>query len=111
MATKNKSTAAAAPQTSTQQTETTAGQQTKPEGNEPAPELRVVINAPKGLNLREGPAKTFAVIDELPEGRELTVLPVPAHAIVPGWIVVETDGLVGWVSGEYTAPVSSGSEV
>ena len=93
-----------------------AGQAAAPEPDaapqsEPAPELqpteiRMVVTPPNSLrlNLREGPSKTFAVLDQLPAGTEVTVVELPYGTEVPGWLLVHMENHMGWAAAEFLQP-------
>jgi len=55
------------------------------------------VRSPKGLNLREGPALSYEVLEVLPDGAEVTALDLPKEAEVPGWRLVYTGERAGWV--------------
>lgn len=89
---------------------TNTGQAPAPEP-ETAPELqsteiRMVVTPPDGLdlNLREGPAKTYAVLAQLPAKTEVTVVELPDGVQVPGWHLIRTEDGLGWVAAEYLQP-------
>lgn len=65
----------------------------------------VVVNAATGLNLREGPARSFPVADILPDGAVAVVLVLPYGAEVPSWALVHTGKRTGWVDVRYVAPL------
>ena len=52
------------------------------------------VTTTHGLNLRDGPARSR--IGSIPEGATLT-----AMARTPGWLNVEYDGTLGWISADY----------
>ena len=60
-----------------------------------------VVAAQYGLNLRKGPAFSYKVLQELPDGTELTVLELPCGASVPGWALVHTGRQIGWVFAQH----------
>jgi len=60
-----------------------------------------VVRAPKGLNLWEGPALSYEVLEVLPDGAEITALDLPMGAEVPGWRLVASDKGVGWVQNRF----------
>ncbi|MET0017887.1 SH3 domain-containing protein [Oscillibacter sp.] len=67
-------------------------------------ELPAVVAAPLGLNLRTGPAMNYGVLETLPDGAPVTVLPLPYGAEVKGWtLVVSESGTCGWVMTEFLA--------
>lgn len=61
------------------------------------------VTASDGLNLRTGPSTSNAIILVMPHG---TVVQVTATS--NGWYKVDDNGHVGWCSGLYLNPVSSG---
>lgn len=69
----------------------------------------VTVDSPTGLNLRDGPGLQFNVLEEIPDGATLTVLPLPEGAEVPGYALVRYTGgeggqdwpLVGWVNTDF----------
>lgn len=61
----------------------------------------VVVNADIGLNLREGPAKSFPVAELLEDGSVLVVLALPYGTEVEGWALVHTGQRTGWVDISY----------
>ncbi len=61
---------------------------------------RVVVTAPR-LNVRSGPAGSFAVITIIEQGAALEV-----HGSAPDWLYVRLgDGRYGWVQETYTTPI------
>jgi len=60
-----------------------------------------VVRAPKGLNLREGPALSYEVLEVLPDGVEVTAPDLPMGAEVPGWRLVYTGERAGWVQSRF----------
>ena len=69
---------------------------------DPAPESpkhpKIVVSAPQGLNLREGPHVSYAVRAVLSDGAPVEILDLPKDVEVPGWVVVETGDGIGWVN-------------
>ena len=67
-----------------------------------APELpqrpQIVVAAPQGLNLREGPHVSYAVKAVLPDGAPVEILNLPEDVEVPNWALVKTCAGVGWVN-------------
>ena len=61
----------------------------------------LTVNAPQGLNLREGPHKAYPVLTTLEDGAEVERLPMPGGATVPGWSLVTARGRTGWVMEEF----------
>lgn len=59
------------------------------------------VNAPKGLNLRDGPHKSYTRLAVLDDGAEVEILPLPGDVMVPGWYLVTTPGYTGWVDAEF----------
>lgn len=74
---------------------------TEPQGD-PAPEApeqpKIMVTAPQGLNLREGPHVSYAAKAVLPDGDVVEILDFPKDVEVPGWALVETDAGIGWVN-------------
>lgn len=66
--------------------------------------VRLLVAAPAGLNLREGPHKSYAVLAVLPEGSEVTVLDLPNDVEVPRWALVSSEAGTGWVADEFLLP-------
>lgn len=75
--------------------------------------VRMVVTAPQGLNLRNGPGMEFSVAEVLPEGAEVIVWQTWADGNgaqgwfefrVPGWAYVFTGEKAGWVNRGYLAP-------
>lgn len=66
--------------------------------------VRLLVAAPAGLNLREGPHKSYAVLAVLPEGSAVTVLDLPEDAEVPRWALVSSEAGTGWVADEFLLP-------
>lgn len=64
----------------------------------------LTVNAPQGLNLREGPHKSYPVLTTLGDGAEAELLPLPGGATVPGWSLVTARGYTGWVMEEFLRP-------
>lgn len=69
------------------------------------PEVTVTVNYEGGLNLRDGPHRSFNSLAVVPDGAVLTVLQLPEGAEVPGWAlircVVDDEPLVGWVCTDF----------
>lgn len=69
---------------------------------DPAPESpkhpQIVVSAPQGLNLREGPHVSYAVRAVLPDGDVVEILDLPKNVEVPDWALVETGAGIGWVN-------------
>ena len=69
---------------------------------DPVPETpqrpQIVVAAPQGLNLREGPHVSYAVKAVLPDGDPVEILDLPADVEVPNWALVKTCAGVGWVN-------------
>lgn len=69
---------------------------------DPAPESpkhpKIVVSAPQGLNLREGPHVSYAVRAVLSDGAPVEILDLPKDVEVPGWVLVETGDGIGWVN-------------
>ena len=69
---------------------------------DPAPESpkhpKIVVSAPQGLNLREGPHVSYAVRAVLSDGAPVEILDLPKDVEVPGWVPVETGDGIGWVN-------------
>lgn len=69
---------------------------------DPAPEspkhFQIVVSAPQGLNLREGPHVSYAVKAVLPDGDVVEILDLPKDVEVPDWALVETGAGIGWVN-------------
>lgn len=61
----------------------------------------VVVDAPRGLNLRTGPAISFRPVEVLTDGTLVSVLALPYCAEVPGWALVHTGQHTGWVDIRY----------
>ncbi len=59
-----------------------------------------------GLNLREGPAVTFAIIKTLPEGTVVDVVGGPQG----DWWQVSHEGDIGWVNGTFLMMLPPGTE-
>lgn len=69
-----------------------------------ASEKTAFVRSPLGLNLREGPARSYGVRAVLPDGCPLTLPALPEGADVPGWAFVRVaEGLpeCGWVDTEF----------
>lgn len=66
--------------------------------SEPPERPKIVVTAPQGLNLREGPHVSYAVRAVLPDGDVVEILDLPADVEVPGWALVETGAGIGWVN-------------
>jgi hypothetical protein len=71
----------------------------------------VVVRAPGGLNLREGPSARFRVLEPLPDGALISVLELPYGAEVPGWALVHTGSRTGWVDIRFIQELEPTSEV
>lgn len=69
---------------------------------DPAPESpkhpKIVVSAPQGLNLREGPHVSYAVRAVLSDGAPVEILDLPKDVEVPGLVLVETGDGIGWVN-------------
>ena len=59
---------------------------------------KIVVMAPQGLNLREGPHVSYAAKAVLPDGDPVEILDLPADVEVPGWALVKTASGTGWVN-------------
>lgn len=58
----------------------------------------------QGLNLRRGPARAYEVLEVLPDGGAVALLPLPYGAEVPGWgLAVSESGTLGWVMTAFLA--------
>lgn len=66
---------------------------------------RAVVCSPKGLNLRAGPARSYAALEVLPDGMEVLALDLPRGAAVPGWELVDAEGRTGWASTRFLRPL------
>lgn len=66
--------------------------------SDPPERPKIVVTAPQGLNLREGPHVSYAVRAVLPDGDVVEILDLPADVEVPGWALVETGAGIGWVN-------------
>lgn len=81
-----------------------AAQPTAPEETreDPAPEPpkrpQIVVAAPRGLNLREGPHVSYAVKTVLADGAPVEILNLPKDVEVRGWALVEAWDGIGWVN-------------
>ena len=78
-----------------------------PNAGTPAAEVKYKVTTEKGLYLREGPAKAFAVKKVLKTGTELVEIPLPAEATVPDWIPVKAGKQFGWVMAEHCCKVEA----
>ena len=69
---------------------------------DPAPEPperpKIVVSAPRGLNLRVGPHVSYAIQAVLPDGDAVEILDLPKDVEVPGWALVKTGTGIGWVN-------------
>lgn len=66
--------------------------------------LPVQVSSLRGLNLRQGPARAYEVLEVLPDGGAVTLLPLPYGAEVPGWgLAVSESGTLGWVMTAFLA--------
>ncbi len=69
---------------------------------DPAPESserpKIVVSAPRGLNLREGPHVSYDIKAVLPDGDVVEIMDLPKGVEVPGWALVETSAGIGWVN-------------
>lgn len=81
-----------------------AAQPTAPEETreDPAPEPperpKIVVDALRNLNLREGPHVSYDIKAVLPDGDVVEILDLPADVKVPGWALVKTGAGIGWVN-------------
>ena len=65
-------------------------------------ELPAIVAASLGLNLRAGPATNHGVLETLPDGALVTVLPLPYGVEVKGWALIRSEsGAHGWVMTEF----------
>jgi hypothetical protein len=71
----------------------------------------VVVRAPGGLNLREGPSTRFRVLEPLPDGALISVLELPYGVEVPGWALVHTGSRAGWVDIRFIQELEPDPEV
>jgi uncharacterized protein YgiM (DUF1202 family) len=80
-------------------------QASAPEGEPPTQDepkcTMATVNAANGLNLRVGPGASFAVLEVLPMGTAVAVLALPYEVEVPGWVLVHTGQVEGWVKTEF----------
>ena len=66
---------------------------------DPSPEhSQIVVAAPQGLNLREGPHVSYAVKTVLADGAPVEILDLPKDVEVRGWALVETSAGIGLVN-------------
>lgn len=66
---------------------------------DPSPEHpQIVVAAPRGLNLREGPHVSYAVKTVLADGAPVEILNLPKDVEVRGWALVEAWDGIGWVN-------------
>lgn len=65
---------------------------------EPSERPKIVVSAPRGLNLREGPHVSYAIRTVLSDGDVVEILDLPKDVEVPGWALVETGAGIGWVN-------------
>ena len=66
----------------------------------------VVVNAPNGLRLRQGPGKQYPVIEVLEDGTLAAKLDLPLAVEVPGWaLVFVSQERIGWVACSYIQEV------
>ena len=69
---------------------------------DPVPESserpKIVVSAPRGLNLREGPHVSYDIKAVLPDGDVVEIMDLPKGVEVPGWALVETSAGIGWVN-------------
>lgn len=76
-----------------------------PEAPPPDPDVTVIVDYEAGLNLRDGPHRSFNSLAVVPNGAVLTVLRLPEGAEVPGWAlircVVDDEPLFGWVCTDF----------
>ncbi len=76
---------------------------------DPAPEIpqrpQIVVTAPQGLNLREGPHVSYAVKAVLPDGTPVEILYLPEDVEVPSWALVKTCAGIGWVNTNFLTEV------
>lgn len=65
----------------------------------------VLVNHEAGLNLRDGPHRSFNSLAVLQDKTPLEVISLPEGAEVPGWAlvrcVVDDEALVGWVCTDF----------
>lgn len=78
---------------------------------DPAPESpkhpKIVVSAPQGLNLREGPHVSYAVRAVLSDGAPVEILDLPKDVEVPGWVLVGTGDGIGWVNTHFLTEAES----
>lgn len=76
---------------------------------DPAPDTpkrpQIVVTAPQGLNLREGPHVSYAVKAVLPDGTPVEILYLPEDVEVPSWALVKTCAGIGWVNTDFLRKV------
>ena len=81
-----------------------AAQPTAPEETreDPAPEPperpKIVVDALRNLNLREGPHVSYDIKAVLPDGDVVEILDLPEDVKVPGCELVKTGAGIGWVN-------------
>ena len=63
-----------------------------------------VINAPEGLNLRQGPSTSTPILRLLPNGTTFSIL-----STSNGWHKIEYNGIYGYVSATYVKTSTTGS--
>jgi len=68
-----------------------------------APKLGEImeVHAPNGLNMRQGPARSYSVKGRLDPGERVTLIALPEGLEVPDWSPVETLLGRGWVQTEF----------
>lgn len=70
-------------------------------GDKPLPEeIRLVVNAPGGLNMRAEPSTESEVLETIPNGAELV-----AEELSGDWYKVTYEGKTGWVHRDYVRVV------
>lgn len=73
--------------------------------SEPPKRPQIVVSAPQGLNLREGPHVSYAAITVLPDSSPVEILDLPEDVEVPSWALVRTCAGIGWVNTNFLTEV------
>ena len=67
---------------------------------------RATIETKKGLNIRSGPGKDFAILTSLPDGTTVDIQTLPDGIEVPGWALIKVGDYIGWAMTAFLKPLA-----